>query len=79
MEQIEQTTEMREETPEERACFRLWLYALGILSDIKQLKRAVNPDAEIKLRPQAFINDIYGEIVEIQRELVNLTDLLESN
>lgn len=67
-----------EESPAERACFRLWLYALGILSDVRQLKRAVKTGREIELKPQAFIHDIYGEILEIQRELVNLTAMLES-
>lgn len=78
METIEQTA-TREETSQERACFRLWIYALGILSDIKQLKKAVNPDAEIKLNPRAYIEDIFGELVELRRELVNLEGSLESN
>ena len=68
-----------EESPAERACFRLWLYGLGILDDVKQLKRAVKTGREIKLKPQAFINDIYAELAEIQKELVNLSELLEIN
>ena len=68
-----------EESPAERACFRLWLYALGILSDVRQLKRAVKTGREIRLNPRAYIRDIYAELAEIQRELVNLSELLEIN
>ena len=68
-----------EESPAERVCFRLWLYGLGILDDVKQLKRAVKTGREIRLNPRAYIRDIYAELAEIQKELVNLSELLEIN